>query len=627
MIQFSSNPILFKIKKLNGDVFDTATNISAVIGKAFHHAMEVYYSDEIEKEGDAIRLALEAGMNYMSKYEEGWINWSKTVPIRQKALDRVSYGITEYVKYANRNKEETVACEQMLTSKVDVEYKGQRLKLPVALKGQLDRITRDKKGRLLLRDYKTCTSFSNLEKIDGCKIIQAVTYYLLVYAAYGEAPYSFTYEEVKLTKNSKQYAGTPQVREYEIIYEQNELYFDFFFRFYQDMIRGLNGEMVYVPNVRTMFDNEVSIVAYIQRLDIAEEAAKLMKKHNVTTITELLKSEIQESSNMRKLLSTIQDQLQQAKSINYEDMNNEQKIQTKLLEHGIVLNFEKIVEGATVDLYRYAPSIGVKMSKLRQYADDIQQVLGAKSVRVLAPIPGTTLVGFEVPKKERRFLDKPKADGFNLAIGETVDGKERRLDIREAPHMLVAGSTGSGKSVFLHSIIQQLLTTDNVDMHLYDPKQVELVQYAEQVTEYLHDSQDISLGLAYLVDEMEKRYAIMAGKKVRNAKDAGFRYKVIIIDEFADIAGRSDAIEHIQRIAQKGRAAGIHIILATQRASTKIIAGDVKVNFNVKVVFRMAKAVDSMVMIDEAGAEQLLGKGDMLFSSDEGIERLQGYSA
>lgn len=633
MAAFSTNPILFKIKYINRDRIDTTTNISSIIGKAFHRAMEVYYSPESPKEeGKAIELALSEGLQFMREYPEGFINWSSKIDNRQKAMELVSFAILEYVKVAKRDEEETISCEEGLISNVDIDWRGQHLALPVALKGYTDRITRDKEGRLKIRDYKTCDRFSDLDKIDGGKILQAVEYYLLVHARYGEAPYSLIYEEVKTSKNSD---GKPQVREYEIVFEENEIYFDFYFRFYEDMIRALNGEMVFVPNIWTFFDNEVSIVSYIQRLDVTEEAAKLMKEHQVTTLTDLLKKEINTAANMRKLLEGAADKFIQEKSIDYQSMTPQDKIKAKLMEQGIVLSFDSVVEGASVDLYRFLPTVGVKMSKIRACADDIQQILGAESVRVLAPIKGTTFVGFEVPRGERRFPVMPAADGFNLAIGETVDGQIRRFDLREAPHMLVAGSTGSGKSVFLHGLIQQLLTIPGIELHLYDPKRVELARYEESAKEYLTEAEDITTALAYLVDEMDRRYDALKAIKARDISGMPeLPHKIIVIDEYADIAARqsgnkdrSTAATQIQLLAQKGRAAGIHIILATQRASTQVITGDVKVNFPVKAVFRMAKGVDSRVMLDEEGAERLLGKGDMLFATESGMERLQGFKA
>ena len=652
MALFSTNPILFKIKNINGDKIDSTTGVSAVIGKAFHHAMEFYYPPEAEgqerPESANMQAALEAGTKFMQEYPEGWIEWSEAVKTRQDAVDRVAFAITEYIKASKYLSERTIACEDKIIAGVDVEWRGQRLRLPVPLKGFLDRVTRRKDGKLGIRDYKTCSRFSDLEKISGRKMIQAVEYYFLGYAKYGEAPHSMTFEEVKTTKNKD---GSPQVREYEVVYADNPLYFEFYFRLYEDIVRALNGEMVYVPNIDAMFDGDVSIIAYIQRLDVTEEVAERKKKLGVTTLTELLKRDIEQAGNMRKLLKTVEDQLTQAKSLDYANMTNDAKIATKLLEHGMILKFDSLVQGATVDLYRFSTTLGVKMSRLRQYADDIQQVLGATSVRVLAPIPGSTLVGVEVPRDERRWPALPSRDGCNLAIGETVDGQVRRFDLREAPHMLVAGASGSGKSVFAHAIIQQLKDA-GAELVLVDPKQVEFSRYDGALTE----REEIEGAINSLVETMDSRYKQLKAEKKRDAREAGWRPTVLVIDEYADLimassgskktktkteektklgkvttwdeeGGALDIAGQIQRLAQKGRAAGIHIVLITQRASTKIITGDVKVNFPVKAVFRMAKAVDSQVMLDEDGAEKLLGKGDMLFSTDAGIERLQGFNA
>lgn len=624
MVAFSTNPVLFKIRYVNREQIGSTTGISAVIGKAFHHAMEVYYSTDAEgnalAEGEAIRMALEAGTRYVEEYPEGWIEWSKIVDCRAKAIERVAFAITEYAKATPYGMEDTVAIEDEINERIDVDWHGKRLRLPVPLKGYVDRLTRRKDGKLVVRDYKTASRFSDLEAIDGAKIIQAVTYYFLVAAKYGEAPYSMVYEEVKTTGSK----DGEQVRRYEIVYDDNRLYFDFYLRFMEDMLRGLNGEMVYVPNVKAMFDNEVAIVAYLQRLDVSEEAAKAKEKAGVTTLMEALNADIERTSDVRRLLGSLDGRTAEFKSMDYAKMSNEERITSKLLEHGMIMRFDSVIRGATVDLYRFAPGMGVKMAKLRNYADDVQMVLGATGVRVLAPIPGTSLVGFEVPASERRFPDMPEAKGCELAIGETVDGQVRRFDLREAPHMLVAGSTGSGKSVFLHSVIRQLMQTD-AELILIDPKQVEFSEYGCAITGYA----DIADALRSMVNVMESRYGILKADGKRNAIDAGMNPLVGVIDEFADIMsmqGEEGTVSDcIRRIAQKGRAAGVHLVIATQRASTKIIDGDIKVNFPVKAVFRMAKAVDSVVMLDEAGAEKLLGKGDMLFQTGSGIERLQAF--
>lgn len=681
MIKFSSNPLLFKIQYINRDTFETAGGISGIIGKAFHHALEVYCggSDTVvpANESEAIKLGLEAGVAFLTDYNDGFINFSKTIPNKQKAIELLTFGFTEYVKYKPYDKDNIIAIEDEIKETIDVEWRGAQLKLPVPLKGFIDKIVRED-GKLKIKDYKTTRKFSDPEKIDGAKIIQAVEYYLLAYAKYKEEPYSVTFEEIKLTKNDDK---SPQLREYEIVFADNDLYFDFYFRFYEDMVRALNGEMVFVPNVNTLFDNEISIIAYIHRLDVTEETAKLMKKLKVKTLTELLKKEIQGAGNMRKLMKGIEDQFVSAKNIDYSKMKTEEKIQTKMLEHAMVLTFDSVIEGATVDLYQYNPTIGLKMSRIRNYVDDIEQILGVSGVRVLAPIPDTSLVGFEVPRANRTFpaLPAPKK-GYEIAIGQNVMGKDRRIDIREAPHILVAGASGSGKSVFLNSIITQL--KGKGQLYLFDPKIVELAQFKENAKVYKTDPDEINDELFNLVKIMEERYKELAGLGLRNIEGTKIPYIFAVIDEFGDISAQNpegytkwelckthqridqesrgelsailrskrklrvreqdifDSVSNcenckkhvipsfeanILRLASKGRAAGIHLIIATQSPRVDVIKGSIKANFPVKIVFKTAKAVDSLVVIDDKGAEKLLGKGDMLFTAERGVERLQGY--
>ena len=640
-VKFSTNPIMFKINYINGDTIDSTRNISGVIGQAFHHAMDVYYTNKAisGNESDAIKDGLEAGMDYLAQYNDGFIEFSTTIPNKQKAQEILAFTYNCYVQEKKLDAgEELVACEIMIETNVDVEWRGEKLKLPVKLKGYIDKITR-KNGKLIIRDYKTARAFSDPEKIDGAKIIQAIQYYLMVFAEYGEAPYSMVFEEVKNCKNRD---GSPQVREYEIVYAENEQFFDFYFRLYDDMTRAINGEMVFVPNIYTIFDNEIAIIAYINRLDISEEAAALMKKFRVTNITDLLKKKIQTAGSMRTLLKTAEKKFSSAKSLNYNKMQLEEKIQTKLMEHGMLIQFEDKVEGHAVDLYRFNPSIGLKMSKLMGYVADVEQVIGVSGVRVLAPIPNTSLIGFEIPRKERTFpeLGRVKSDGFNLAIGVDIMGKVHRFDITKAPHLLIAGATGSGKSVFLNSILSQLSNLSNVELHLFDPKMVELSQFAhsKNTKEYYSNTEDIYLALDDMVKVMNNRYCELSGAKVRNIQEYAKKmtYKFVVIDEFGDLIiskvkdGKTNLSSEIEKnillLAQKARAAGIHLIIATQRPSVDIITGSIKANFPTKVAFRTAKETDSRILLDASGAEKLLGKGDMLFNSDEGEIRLQGFN-
>lgn len=666
LIKFSTNALMFKIRYINHDNIESANGTPAVNGKAFHRAMEFYYNAIKDKKKDPVKIGLEAGMEYLEGYDEQFIDFSKAVPNKQKMQEIYSFTISSYLKDKKHEKVEVIETEKEIHEKIEVKHNGQTLILPIPLRGFIDKVIRHKagkgKGRISVVDYKTCKSFSNPEKIDGAKIIQAIQYYFLGYAEYGEPPYSMIYEEVKSSKNSGKNLGQPQLKEYEIVYEENEQFFDFYFRFYSDVIRAINGEAVFVPNINDFYDNEIAIIAYIHRLDEPEERARQMKKLKVDNITDLLKKKIQHAGNIRKLLKTAEAQFSTAKKINYKDMKIEDKIRAKLMEHGMLLDFVNKILGNSVDLYQYEPTIGLKMSKLKGYTADIEQVVGTSKVRVLAPIPDTSLVGFEVPRKTRNFIDyNPVADGFNLAMGINFLGEEHRFDFRKAPHMLIAGATGSGKSVFLNSIINQLSKNKDIDLYLFDPKLVELGQFKGVAKQYYTETEDVYLALDDLVEKMNKRYKLFSEAGARNIEEysGAMRYKVIVIDEFGDLVlsgsvheekvktgekyksgqrkgedktkiEKIDFSKEISRnvliLAQKARACGIHLIIATQRPSVDIITGNIKANFPTKVAFRMAKETDSRVLLDEAGAEKLLGKGDMLFSSDDGIDRLQGFN-
>lgn len=702
MIMFSVNLILFKIIHINRDRYETTKGITAVIGQAFHHAMEVYYGGVEEfkpsNEGEAIQFGISAGMTFIENYPEGFINYSKTVTNKQRAFDIFTFAFNAYIAEMPYRPEIVMSNEEEIKETIDVEWRGDRLKLPVPIKGRIDQVFRED-GKLKIRDYKTSSKFSDGDKIDAGKIIQAVAYYLLVYMKYGEEPYSVVFDELKTSKNKE---GGPQVRQYEIVFKDNQLYFDFFFRYYQDMVRALTGEMVFIPNFFARYDNEIAIISYIHRLDEVQEKAELMRKHKVSTLTDLLKKEIQNAGTMRKLLKEVEENFISAKTMNYEEMTNADKIRYKLIEHGVAVAFDSLVEGSTVDLYRFSPSMGLKMSRLRAYADDIEQVLGVSGVRILAPIPNSTLIGFEVPRIERTFPEVPTGGGFDIAIGQTIMGEPRRFDIRSAPHMLVAGASGSGKSVFLNALIEQLFQIPGAELYLYDPKMVELARYKDRAKEYAYSPEGIMQGLLDLEAEMDRRYKFMAGKGVRDISETDMSYKFVVIDEFGDfimtardaqkeyaaakytsrsrpwlvqeasrragvggaimvpsegdesvytsvyitrgmtkdeiaeILKRNDELNPLLgvnventlvRLAQKARACGIHFIIATQRPTVDVISGSIKNNFPTKVVFRTAKEIDSRVVIDDAGAEKLAGKGDMLFASDAGTERLQGYKS
>ena len=627
-----TNPIMFKIRYINGDVIDTTTSVSSVLGSAVHRGIQAYLGGEEDvltpvDEGEAIKHGHAQGLEYLQAYSDGFISFTDGINNRQKLEEKYAFCYFGYIKDFNYKKKckEVLMVEKMLKYRVEVE--GQSL--PISLKGQPDFVYRGKDDKIHIEDHKVTGVYSREDEIDASKLIQAAFMYFLVYAETGEAPYDITFREYKHTENRDK---SSQTREYTIVYSKVPMLFELFYRMYGDITDVLLGKSVFLPNIKAIFDKEVSILAYIYRLDNENERNQQFKKMKVENITDFLKKKIQKDGSIKKYMDTVTAQFISASTLNYKDMKTEERIKMKMAEHGLALDFHSKVEGYSVDMLRYEPSIGLKMSKIESYVRDIEQVVEVSGIRVLAPIPNSGLVGFEIPRKERKFpTNTPTNDGFNIAIGVDIFGETKRIDIREAPHLLVAGATGSGKSVFLGSIIKQIKQIPNTEIVLLDPKMVELVEYSDGVRAYSSSFRVIEKILQGLVQEMEKRYKILQKAKVKNISNyqGDMPYIFVVIDEFGDlVTGKNENTinDSLLLLAQKARACGIHLIVTTQRPSVKIITGDVKANFPCRIAFRTATSVDSHVILDQSGSEKLLGKGDLLLSTADGITRLQSYS-
>lgn len=317
---------------------------------------------------------------------------------------------------------------------------------------------------------------------------------------------------------------------------------------------------------------------------------------------------------------------------------------------GEVTNYTK---GPTVTRYEISLGAGVQTKKITSISDNIQMNLAALSIRIEAPIPGKTTIGIEVPNKVREsvyfgdVVDNPRflqsKDPLLLGIGLDIDANPVYTSIETMPHGLVAGSTQSGKSVCIASIIASIIyknKPDQVKLLLIDPKKVDLQQFADiphLVTPIIDDSKIAVESLKWAVTEMERRYDVLKRFKSINVKDYYERRSndaefeampriVIIVEEASDllINGGPEVEEQILRLTQKSRAVGIHLILATQRPSADIIKGAIKANIPTRFAFRVPSSTDSMVVLDTTGADKLLGQGDMLLSENGKIRRLQG---
>ena len=404
-------------------------------------------------------------------------------------------------------------------------------------------------------------------------------------------------------------------------------------------------------------------------------------------VKEEVKAPVQEiplisvNSNYRlPRLDEVLDPLKKNKRSNSDEFIKQTSIalQNVLADFGITGKVVAIHEGPTVTQFEVAVKNGTKVSKITGLSKEIALSLAARDVRIEAPIPGKTTVGVEIPNKVtvgvqvREIIQEKQKEMMSMklpvSLGKDINGNNCIADLAKTPHLLVAGSTGSGKSVCINSFINSLLITkrpDEVKLVLVDPKKVELSNYngvPHLLCPVVTDPKKASIALQNIVKEMEKRYDMFADEKVKNIVGYNEKmsalmkknpedktlhlmsYIVVIIDELADLmlVASKEVEDSIMRITQMARAAGIHLIVATQRPSTDVITGVVKANIPSRIAFAVASQIDSRTILDMGGAEKLLGKGDMLykpmgentplriqgnFISDEEIERVIAYTS
>ena len=341
--------------------------------------------------------------------------------------------------------------------------------------------------------------------------------------------------------------------------------------------------------------------------------------------------------------------LKNTKNNNNIELNkNSEFLEKILLDFGVEGKIKRISCGPVVTLNEFEPASGIKVSKIVNLTDDIARYTSSISAR-LATIPGKNTIGIEIPnsKRENVFLNEIIADEkFNkkeiklpIALGKSISGVPVVSDLSAMPHLLIAGTTGSGKSVCINTIILSLLykySPEKCNLILIDPKMLELSTYEgipHLLCPVITEAKKATAALGWAVKEMENRYKLMTSVGVKNIDGYNVKYKkhmpyiVVIVDEMSDLmllAGK-EIENYIQRLSQMARAAGIHIIMATQRPSVDVITGTIKANFPTRISFQVSSKIDSRTILGEQGAEQLLGKGDMLFmSSANRIVRIHG---
>jgi S-DNA-T family DNA segregation ATPase FtsK/SpoIIIE len=339
---------------------------------------------------------------------------------------------------------------------------------------------------------------------------------------------------------------------------------------------------------------------------------------------------------------------------------NSRILERKLADFGVAGKVTQVHPGPVITMYEFEPAPGIKVNRIVNLADDLALAMSAIAVRVVGPIPGKSVVGIEIPNHQRELVHlkdimlseefRSRSSKLTVGLGKDIFGQPKASDLAKMPHVLIAGATGAGKSVMINSMICSILfnaAPDEIQFLMIDPKMVELTNYdgvPHLIAPVVSNPKKAAYALRNAVGIMEERYRLLAEKKVRNIESynkllrkdsergkegaAPMPYLVIVIDELADlmILAQNEVEDSITRLAQLSRAVGIHLMIATQRPSTNVITGIIKANLPVRISFQVASKIDSRVILDANGAEQLLGKGDMLYlpPGTNRLERIHG---
>jgi hypothetical protein len=594
------------------NIWDYKQSPSMLVGKAFHSFAEYYHS------GLDHHSATKKAYEIVDSVADKDIEFGKTGS-REKILKELSQVIDIYLS-STPQFGETVATEYKKTVLPTID--GQAWPLPI--KAVTDRITRRSDG-LHLIDYKVTAALSDPAEEKPDYIMQAMFNYFTVSESMQEPVVDMTFFEIKksISKN-----GEPQTQSYVIDFQKHAEYFKYFGKMYAGILQQLsNEEYQFLPNFSDFLSAKEAWADFTAEIMDFKMPAQVVHRSAVTTSVD--RSFVESKIDEQELVPT----------------TPQEKIMTKMMEFGVPLEFSEQYLGPTVSMYAFKPSRGVRMSQVEKFDKDLQLALETRSVRILAPIPGKKLVGVEIPSENQVIVPLSAAPApktpLEIPIGVDIYGHAHTLDLTKAPHLLVAGSTGSGKSVALATFIQSLTrhnTTVDLQLLLIDPKRSEFTDFdecAHLINPIVSEVELAADALTSLVEEMEDRYKILQGARVKNiasyrAQNGDMPYLVVVIDELADLllsANVKDGIEkNIIRLAQKARAVGIHLILATQRPSVDVVTGILKANFPTRLAFTTATQMDSKVILDQGGAEKLIGSGDcLLMQPRHELTRLQGY--
>lgn len=615
---FLRNPHAFK-KKFLLRVRDETLKPSTVIGRSAHDALAYFYKGVADES-----TTIDLGIDYMEKISDIEISYGKTTN-REKMVKQYMQVMQFYLAESPTYK--VIDVEDQHTA--PVIYNGNEFAIPVKAIFDLVVDVSDEHGKDAydIIDHKFVASYTEPGALDPNKIIQAMTNYYAAWGKYGRPPRAFIARECKKSKNKD---GSAQTQNYTIVYDECPQYFTFFIRLLEDATSELmRPDKKFLPNFNDLFDGETTLIEYMQEQIGSEQL--------VTTEHKTAEREYVEPKYIGSKLDT---------EIN-KNLSPEERIKIKLGEFGISIEMKDTFTGPSVVKYTFKTSRGTRMDSVKKHRDDIAQAISALSVRIEAPIPGTDLVGIEVPNKNRTFVmyepNEAMNGTLNIPMGIDVYGEHQWRPLDEMPHLLVAGATGAGKSVAINVFIKALTDQNNEEqmkLVLIDPKMVELTMWDDLphlMVPTITEERDALKTMQWLVKEMNRRYKVMKDSKCRDIGKYNENHVdqmpriVCVIDEFADLmlSGYGHEFESaVKNLAQKARGAGIHIILGTQRPSVDVVTGVLKANLPTRIAFMTSSQTDSRVILDEAGAEQLVGKGDALLRDpkSKNLIRLQGFN-
>lgn len=614
-------------------------SVASIAGNAYHEALRVYFEEfDVLPRPKIVELS-QIAYDYIGKVSPNQWKTSKTMPTIGECISNANKIVLALLT-------NFLAEIEIYIDDIDHIYTVEAnihewvcvngVDIPVPLSAVADIVVRTKDGRIVVIDHKSLKSFTSDDEraMTGGK--QAITYVLAV-----EQKLGITVDEVWFIENkySKNRDKSPQLRaiKIEIDKDSRRLYEAMLYQHLKRMLEAVNDpDYIYTMNDSDHYEDLAELYDFWMRSMIADvddfnisqaqkdHLRKRTKKTKDASLANISPKAIIEFRKNAAAFITM--------DYSMENMTNSEKIEHLLRGFGYIVDVASVIDGYSSDTYLLQVATGLKIKDIHRYRLDIASALSVSQVNIsptLKPYEGKSYVVVDVTKKRERdlFFDQSALAGRKLPIGRNnfEDLIIWDLDNHATPHVLVCGATGSGKSVSIKSTIAYAELAGVNDIRVFDPK-YEFCDLNNSNIKVYNDIEDIESEMALLVADMQDR-----------TKNGDRHTTMVIFDEFADAlsqARKGKALgddrsleENLQMILQKGRSLGFRVLAATQRASTKVINGDAKVNFPVQICFRVPKAIDSMVVLDEEGAEGLAGLGDGLMNSPEyiGTQRFQGY--